>query len=259
MNRDFTYFKYEEMLNSILDAGYFPTTFLDYFINKEKYTDKKVFILRHDIDKMPENAVAFAKIQHKYGVCGTYYWRIVSESFSRKAIAEVIELGHELGYHYEDITLVGGDFEKAIALFEKNLNIFREFYPVKTICMHGSPSTKWDNKLTWTKYDYHQYGVIAEPYFDINFDEVFYLTDTGRGWNNSKVSVRDIVSTKYNFTLNGTNDVIDKIKSGVFPKHVMYNIHPQRWNNNIALWSRELVLQSLKNEIKRAIYVNKNK
>ena len=64
---------------------------------------------------------------------------------------------------------------------------------VKTICMHGSPLSKWDNRDLWKKYDYRDFGIIAEPYFDVDFDEVFYLTDTGRRWDGDKVSVRDKV------------------------------------------------------------------
>ena len=59
--------------------------------------------------------------------------------------------------------------------------------------MHGSPLSKWDNRDLWKRYNYRDYGIIAEPYFDLDFDEVFYLTDTGRSWNNSKASVRDKV------------------------------------------------------------------
>ncbi len=60
--------------------------------------------------------------------------------------------------------------------------------------MHGSPLSKWDNRDLWKKYDYRDFGIIAEPYFDLDFDEVFYLTDTGRRWDGSSVSVRDKVS-----------------------------------------------------------------
>ena len=57
--------------------------------------------------------------------------------------------------------------------------------PVKTICMHGSPLSKWDNRDLWKRYNYRDFGIIAEPYFDLDFDEVFYITDTGRSWNKS--------------------------------------------------------------------------
>jgi len=70
--------------------------------------------------------------------------------------------------------------DKAIKSFEINLSALRKIAPVKTICMHGSPLSKYDNRKIWEKYDYRDYGIIAEPYFDIDFNEVFYMTDKGR-------------------------------------------------------------------------------
>ena len=49
--------------------------------------------------------------------------------------------------------------------------------------MHGSPMSRWDSRLLWKYYDYHDFGIVGEPYFDMNFDEVLYLTDTGRRWD----------------------------------------------------------------------------
>jgi hypothetical protein len=49
-----------------------------------------------------------------------------------------------------------------------------------------------DSKV-WEKYDYRDYGIIADPSFDIDYNEVFYITDTGRAWNNTSVSIRDKV------------------------------------------------------------------
>ena len=59
--------------------------------------------------------------------------------------------------------------------------------------MHGSPLSKWDNRYLWKKYNYRDFGIIAEPYFDVDFSEVLYLTDTGRRWDGDEVSVRDKV------------------------------------------------------------------
>ena len=56
---------------------------------------------------------------------------------------------------------------------------------------HGSPRSRWDNQKIWQKYDYKKLGIIGEPYFDIDYNQVFYLTDTGRRWDGWKVSVRD--------------------------------------------------------------------
>jgi len=134
-----------------------------------------------------------------------------------------------------------------------NLRKFRQFYPVKTICMHGSPLSKYDNKKIWEKYDYRDYGIIAEPYFDIDFNEVFYLTDTGRSWNNSNASIRDKVDSKFNIKIKNTHDLIEKIQNNELPDKIMINVHPQRWNDEFVPWVSELVRQNVKNVIKRIL------
>jgi hypothetical protein len=37
----------------------------------------------------------------------------------------------------------------------------------------------------------------------------------------------------------------------------MFNFHPQRWNDQPMPWIRELVLQNLKNHIKKYFFVKK--
>jgi len=108
-------------------------------------------------------------------------------------------------------------FEFAIDDFRLNLEKLRKLYPVKTICMHGSPLSKWDNRLIWEKYDYRDFGTIAEPYFDVDFKEVLYLTDTGRSWNNSTSSLRDKVNSKFDITIKDTNHLIEKIQNNELP------------------------------------------
>ena len=80
---------------------------------------EKVLILRHDVDKRPQNSLRTAQLQHKLGVKGTYYFRAVPESFDVDVIKRIAALGHEIGYHYEDLTICKGDYEKAIIHFEK--------------------------------------------------------------------------------------------------------------------------------------------
>ena len=78
--------------------------------------------------------------------------------------------------------------------------------------MHGSPLSKYDNRDLWKKYDYRDYGIIGEPYFDIDFNEVLYLTDTGRRWNASGSNVRDKVKSKYNYNFKSTFDIISALE-----------------------------------------------
>ncbi len=135
-------------------------------------------------------------------------------------------MGHEIGYHYEDLSLFKGDLKKSIEHFEENLERLRSFYPVKTICMHGSPLSKWDNKSIWHHFDYKNFGIIADTSFDVDYNNVFYISDNGRAWNRTSVSVRDKVDTRFNIPIRSTNHLIKLLSSGQLPDQVMINAHP---------------------------------
>ena len=144
-------------------------------------------------------------------------------------------------------------FELALDDFRLNLEKLRKLYPVKTICMHGSPLSKWDNRDLWKRYNYRDFGIIAEPYFDLDFDETFYVTDTGRKWNNSDASIRDRVGSIFDIEIKSTNHFIELIKQGLIPEKMMINVHPQRWTDRPLPWVRELVWQNVKNVVKKVI------
>lgn len=225
--------------------------FNEFLLNPE-IQDRSV-LLRHDVDLKPQNSLATAKLEHSLGIKGTYYFRIIPQTLKPDIIKEIADLGHEIGYHYEDMDLVHAEnldqhIDLAYESFQKNLDILRKIVPINTICMHGSPRAKYDNKIIWTKYNYRELGLIGEPYFDIDFNEFLYLTDTGRRWNGDKVSVRDKVNSKFKFDLKTTQDVINAIPQ--FPEKIMITIHPQRWDDRFMPWVQELVLQNTKNVVK---------
>ena len=116
----------------------------------------------------------------------------------------------------------------------------------------------------WKQYDYHDFNIIGEPYFDVDFSDVFYLTDTGRCWDGYKVSVRDKIPVyqdqwvEQELVFHSTQDIITAIQDERLPHRIMITTHPQRWTDNLLLWSKELVMQSIKNIVKRII-VNKSK
>ena len=255
MTKDFTYNVYIKLIQKLLDFNYSFFSFEDY-INNCTRINGKIVILRHDIDQNPCNAKIIAEIEKMLGIKSSYYFRISKKSNNPAIIKTIVNLGHEIGYHYEDLTLAKGNIENAIKLFEKNLDYFRQFYPVKTICMHGSPLSKWDNKQIWKTYDYRDYAIIGEPYFDIDYNEFLYLTDSGRRWNGDKFIIRDKVISKYNFNLKTSFDVIDNIPN--LPGKLFITTHPQRWNNNIILWLKELVAQEFKNVVKQRLINHSN-
>jgi hypothetical protein len=227
--KDFTLKAYKKLLQELLINGYSFQTLQDFI----QHPEAKTVILRHDVDRLPENSLKMAKLEHELGIGSTYYFRAVPESWDEAIIKKIAEMGHEIGYHYENLSemnclapqydfpnLRGKQrrpstilrsygaskgakkdrtqerekskeklFELAIDDFRLNLEKFRKIYPVKTICMHGSPLSRWDNRDLWKKYNYRDFGIIGEPYFDVDYDEVLYLTDTGRRWDGDRVSV----------------------------------------------------------------------
>jgi hypothetical protein len=216
----------------------------------------KSIILRHDVDSLPLNSLLFARIEHSMGAIGTYYFRIDSKSYDSTIIKNIDLLGHEVGYHYENLTTCKGDKEKAFLDFQCNLAKLRTLVPISTICMHGSPRSPWDSRDLWATYDYRKEDIIAEPYLDFDFNQVFYLTDTGRKWDGWKTSVRDKIEQQKDWIRQGlvfrtTKDLINAVEEGRLPAKTMITIHPQRWHSKPWPWFKELIQQNIKNTVKR--------
>jgi len=247
---DFTIQNYKNLILSFINIKYQFQTLLEYL----QVPAIRCLVLRHDIDRLPENAFEIAKLENEFGVRSTYYFRIKKSVFNKNIIKEIAGLGHEIGYHYEDFAEEKGNYEKAIESFEANLNKLRRIYPVKTICMHGSPLSRYDNRELWEKYDYRDFGIIGEPYLDGDFNEMLYLTDTGRAWNTSRGNVRDKVQSKYNYNFKSTFDIIKALEKKELPDKIMLNVHPQRWNDKFVPWAKELVWQNIKNVMKKTFF-----
>jgi hypothetical protein len=254
------------------------------------------------------NALKMAKVQSELGIKGTYYFRIYPHNGNgnEAVIREIAALGHEIGYHYDDLSACRGDYEKAIKRFQKNLAYLRNFGPVTSATMEGAPLSRFDNRDLWAVrplvterpvvseaelsrsaspaprpssliyrpsspvprpiYLYTDFGILTEPYFDLDFNEIFYLTDTGRRWDGHLYNVRD-KATKENPVTNpeflqlryhATRDIIHAVSDGSFPRQAMLNFHPQRWSDKPFPWLKELIWQNVKNQGKRILLAVRN-
>ncbi|MDH4211971.1 MAG: hypothetical protein OEV79_11050 [candidate division WOR-3 bacterium] len=246
--RDFTLRAFELLLDKLVEQGQNFVTFEQYC---EKDVPDRYIMMRHDVDKCPESALRVAKIEHRRNLRASYYFRAEGFERSISIVREIVSLGHEIGYHYEDLSVARGNLQYAIVLFNRNLKMLREFYPVKTICMHGSPLSRYDNRSIWEHYDYRQFGVAGEPYLDIDFNEVIYLTDTGRRWDGTDYNVRDKVVSPLVHTYRSTFDIVAGFGNGKLPQKAMITIHPHRWTQKVIPWLKELVWQNTKNVGKR--------
>ena len=193
-NLEFTLSVYRKFVEKLQLNNYQVLTAEEYFndhIHYDKSSTKPFVIIRHDVDRRPQNAIKMAKLEYGLGIKSTYYFRTIPSVFKPDLIKLIADLGHEIGYHYENMDTCNGNIDQAWDDFRSNLEKLRRLYLVKTICMHGSPLSKYDNRDLWEKYDYRTEGIIGEPYLDVDWNEVFYLTDTGRRWDGGDVSIRD--------------------------------------------------------------------
>jgi hypothetical protein len=243
--RDFTTKMFENLCVALKQAEYEFITFSDFCSHPHP---ERFAIMRHDVDRDPQCASTIAALEKQLGIKSSYYFRIIKSSYDRDIILKIASMGHEIGYHYEDLSTAHG------VSFRRNLSLLRNLYPVRTICMHGSPLSKWDNRYLWQHYNYRDFGIVGEPYFDVDFNDVCYLTDTGRSWNDVGSSMRDTVkNAAHSCRFEYTSDIIDALQYHDSPNRLMFNIHPQRWRDHYIPWFRELIWQNTKNIGKRIL------
>lgn len=251
---DFTRKKYLELLIQLKDSGYEFISYSDYC---SVIPQGQFVIIRHDVDLRPDYSLEMAKIEHELGIRAVYYFRAVPESWVEKIIKEISSLGHEIGYHYESLTTCQGDMEAAYRDFCKNLERLRLLSDVSTICMHGSPKSPYDSKDLWKRYDFRELGIVGEPYLTTDYSKVLYLTDTGRCWDGYKASFRDKIENwqekwiEMGWFFHSTDDIIRALQENRISNRIMITAHPQRWTDSKYEWTKELLLQKLKNVVKR--------
>lgn len=273
---DFTFTKYDKLCEEISKSQYKVYTMKEYLLSEKDV--KKYIILRHDVDRNPESAILMARIENKYNIKSTYYFRYIERVFKPNLIKSVHDLGHEIGYHYEVLDKANGNPDLAIKIFEQELSTFRKYFNIKTIAQHGSPLagdldvsslkgitniiknivakknifTKRKNFNVWDKCDFSLFGISGEAYLSINFDNLVYMSDSGGSWKD-KYKIKDKPVNKFNISqklrIDATDDIIDIIRNGSIERMYLL-VHPNHWANNYFQWLTNKTIKSVRNTIK---------
>ena len=246
--RDFTIEMYNTLCSTLLDSSYVPVTLSEYLMG---CNHDRTVIIRHDVDLSSKAALKVAEFEYKNNIKSTYYLRY-PKTFDLGLIKQLVDQGHEVGYHYETLSKAKGDFEKAIKIFQEELLEFRDVCNVNTICMHGSPVSKYDNRSIWNKYCFKDFGIIGEAYLSIN--GIGYFSDTGRSWD-GKNSMRDRISGEDVVPGIKTTEDLKKYIMGNNEDSIYITIHPERWASNNSEWLFGLLFDYTINFGKKAIGV----
>jgi hypothetical protein len=186
------------------------------------------------------------------GITSTYYFRITRNSYDESIIRRIASLGHEIGYHYEDLSIANGNMEAAIELFAKHIGELRKITPIETVAFHGRPLSPHDNVKIWDHYRLEDHGVLAEAFLSIDYSGVYYFTDTGRTWSSKGANLRDHAKNSLTADVSTTEQLIDFVRSH---KNGMFAIvaHPERWDGKIPFWFIQALQDYAINGVKRVL------
>jgi hypothetical protein len=247
---DFTLNKYKLLIHNITKNNIPVYSIKDWIIKKPK----SGIVLRHDVDRNPENSLKVAKLESENNIHATYYFRMTKNSFNIEIIRKIANLGHEIGYHYEDLSLAKGNYNKAIGLFKVHLQKITNIAPVKTIAMHGRPLSPYDSRDLWKKYNFKEFDLLGEAFLSINYSNIYYFTDTGRSWSNNSANIRDTVENNLIANIKTTDELIKFIVKNKNDKFAIVS-HPERWASSKITFMISYCFDCFVNFVKKIIII----
>ena len=249
---DFSFRKYAEYIDAIKNS-YSSILRFDELMAPGYEIPESFCLIRHDIDRNPGNALNMALLEKEKGVRATYFFRVKPVVFEPDIIKEIAGCGHEIGFHYESLSDAEGDFDKALELFKNDLTKLRETVEIKTIAMHGRPLKPFDNRDMWKSPESAQrlqeLGLQGEVYLNIDYSKIAYICDTGRNWLSGRSNLRDTVNSEIKADFSSSGELMSALRDGRYPR-LVFQIHPERWHDNIFLWTKQLCLDTAVNMIK---------
>ena len=172
---------YSALLDRMLEAGadLLPVTSM----GKSECVPKTVF-LRHDIDFSLELCVPMAEVEASKGIKATYYILLngpysVDDKNGRRHLLRLVELGHEIGLHYDLKNYPDQSNEQKLKL-ESEIEHLEHLIEQKipTITMHEPHRTAGDP---------FKEGPWIHPHNPILFNTVRYVSDSCRAWRDESL------------------------------------------------------------------------
>ena len=174
--------EYENAIKELVENGYIHLTFREYrkLLDSGTLVNKKYFVNRHDIDTDVSTAKEFFKIEKKYGVKASYYFRLSTLDFD--FMKEIAAYGSEASYHFEEIAQYCKDYhiktkedmfkyiDEIKEVFTKNFKMIEDNlgYKLETVCSHGDFVNRkigiTNNEITKDKAIREKLGILCETY-----------------------------------------------------------------------------------------------
>lgn len=246
--------EYESIIKKAKDNDYEVISLRDYI--EDKYDkNKKLFILRHDVDHLSDGTKMMFKVEKQYNVTSSFYFR--NSTYEPKLMKEIESYGSEASLHFEPIA----DFVKDNAIKNKNelyayedwqnrcLNVLKaniERYrnlldiPCATIASHG----EYENSLVETPNNYLTEDISTYKFLDIKLEAY------------NKEMIEEKV-TRYISDV--PLEITDGYKYGTTPfeaienreKFIMFLSHPNHWHYSLWKQFKKLVKTIIRQQDKK--------
>lgn len=120
--------EFERIIVAALANGYSILSHSEYFnlVKNESINDRKILILRQDVDSDPKYVYKWLALQKKYNIHSSVYFRLCT--FNKEIMLAVEASGSDCGYHYEEIA----DYAKKHRLLYKEA-VISKFPEITTL------------------------------------------------------------------------------------------------------------------------------
>lgn len=205
-------------------------------------------VLKHDVENNVPNAYKLAEIEHKYGICGSYYVQayLLNNAENVKLLQEMSRWGHEISYHYDVLDAHAGDYEAAEKDFIEKSKLFADAgFKYGTICQHGNPVKKrvgytsnrdfFRNKEIRSHYP-HLVDMVVD-YSQYVVSKYRYISDASYRWNIiTEPETNDLHPEVKNAKVGGFKNLLALVQDTDYS--YVISTHPHRWMS--AAWKINL-------------------
>ncbi len=187
---EFTYSAYTNMIKELKRNNY---QFCNY--HNESGVEKSV-ILRHDIDFSLDKALEIAKLENKLQVKSTFFISIstnfynVFSKLSYEIISQIIELGHDIGLHFDESRYEINTTYELELFIESECKILKSAIrnSVNSVSMHRPSRWILDSKI--------EFQNCVNSYSNKYFSEYKYVSDSRMNWREDVLDI--IKNNNYN-------------------------------------------------------------
>jgi hypothetical protein len=226
----FTHAAYADLVDAIDAAGCETMTVREY-LSPDRLPERFV-VLRHDVDRKPGRAEELARLEADLGVSASYYFH--PSAFRETRAERVADMGHEVGYHYDDVATARGDLHTARALFANNLRVFRRACDVDTVSPHAAALSHYDNASLWEQGpSFEEFDLLGDADRSVDYVDLSFFSDAGRTFRERPADrARALGERDQTATADTPDELAARFREGDVERACLLT-HPRRWTNSL--------------------------